>query len=197
MPIGEIGRLITIISRLPGMGNRSANRIVVHLLKKRNTVLESLIRSLSSVHADAKVCQICNNIDISSPCSICLDHKRDSDTLCVISDISDLWSIERAGGYRGKYHVLGGKLSAVEGIRPCDLNIDTLSNRIEKEAIKEVIIAMSADLDGQTTMFFIHDIVKSFGIKITTLAHGVPVGGELDYLDDGTIITAFNQRREI
>ncbi len=197
MPIGEIERLVTIISRLPGMGERSAGRIVVHLLKKRNSVVSSLISSLMTIRENLRVCSVCGNIDVTPVCSICSDHKRDADILCVVTDISDLWSVERSGFYRGKYHILGGKLSAIDGVRPQDLNIDNLCKRIESEHVKEVIIAVSADLDGQTTIFFVNDKIKHLGVKVTTLSHGVPVGGELSYLDDGTIITAFNQRRVI
>lgn len=199
MSSAEIDRLISNISRLPGMGAKSASRIVVHLLRKKQTVMDSLIRSLVDVYENSKICEVCGNVDVVSPCFVCSDHKRDNSTICVVADISDLWSIERAGFFRGKYHVLGNKLSAIDGITPDDLNISGLYDRIKSSngEIKEVIIAMSADLDGQTTMFFINDRIKNLGVKITTLSHGVPIGSELEYLDEGTIIAAFNQRRDI
>jgi recombination protein RecR len=159
--------------------------------------MNKFINSLVNVYQNSKICNICHNIDVSSPCSICLDYKRDEKIICVVSDIADLWSIERAEFFKGKYHVLGGKLSAVLGIKPEDLDITGLYNRIKNENIEEVIIAMSADLDGQTTMFFINEKIKDLKVKITTLSCGVPIGGELENLDDGTIIAAFSQRRGI
>ncbi|MDR3224650.1 MAG: recombination mediator RecR [Holosporales bacterium] len=194
----EIDKLISCISRLPGMGYRSAVRIVVYMLKRKNVVMEYLLKVMEVVYRNSKTCEICGNVDVVSPCSICSNLKRDSSTICVVSDISDLWSVERSGFYKGKYHILGGKLSAVEGIRPEDLSIDALYGRIKSsDEIREIIMAMSADLDGQTTMFFVNNRIKELGVKITTLANGVPVGGELEYLDDGTIIAAFNQRRNV
>ncbi len=198
MPNGDIEKLISYFSRLPGMGSRSALRAVLHLLRKKHTVMTSFINSLKDVYENSKICNICGNIDTKTACTICEDHKRDASVICVVADISDLWSIERAGFYRGKYHVLGNKLSAVEGITPEDLNISGLYDRIKNSSeIKEVIIALSADLDGQTTLFFINDKIKDLGIKITTLSHGVPVGSELEYLDEGTIVAAFSQRRDV
>ena len=179
------------------MGSRSAYRIVVHLLKRKHSVMENLIKSLSETYNSAVLCPVCNNIDTSSPCHICSNLKRDHSTICVVSDISDLWSIERAGFYSGVYHVLGGKLSAIDGVKPSDLSMDKLIERIKlNKDISEIIIAMSADIDGQTTMLFVNEQLKDMGIKITVLSQGMPIGGELDYLDDGTIITAFNQRRK-
>lgn len=191
----DIEKLISQFSRFPGMGSRSALRSVIYLLKKKETVMSSFIKNLEAVYLNSKVCKICGNIDNTSPCHICSDKKRDNSTICVVADISDLWSIERAGFYRGLYHVLGNKLSAINGISPKDLNITNLIDRLSN--VKEVVIAMSADLDGQTTMFFINDKIKHLNLKITTLSHGVPIGSELEYLDDGTIIAAFNQRRDI
>lgn len=191
----DIEKLISQFSRFPGMGSRSALRSVIYLLKKKETVMASFIRSLETVYSNSKICRICGNIDSISPCHICCDRKRDTGMICVVADISDLWSIERAGFYKGLYHVLGNKLSAINGISPEDLNIDSLIKRLSN--VNEVIIAMSADLDGQTTIFYINDKIKNYGIKVTTLSHGVPVGSELEYLDDGTIIAAFSQRRDI
>ena len=159
--------------------------------------MRSFVDSLADVYKNTKVCEICNNIDVSSPCSICLDRKRDEKTVCVVSDISDLWTIERAGFYRGKYHILGGKLSAIMGTTPDDLDIFGLYNRIKNNQIDEVIVAMSADIDGQTTIFYINEKIKELNVKVTMLSHGVPVGGELENLDNGTIIAAFDQRKGI
>jgi recombination protein RecR len=176
-------------------------RIVVHLLKRRDTVMNHLIKSLIDVFENAKECEICGNIDIKPVCFVCSDKKRDFSTLCVVSDISDLWAIERTGFYRGRYHVLGGKLSAIDGVRPEDLDIARLCGRVSESTtksedgeIREVIIAMSADLDGQTTMFFVKDKLKELDVKITTLSHGVPIGSDLEGLDEGTLIAAFKHR---
>lgn len=195
MSSGDIEKLISQFARFPGMGSRSALRSVIYLLKKKETVMASFIRSLESVYSNSKICEICGNIDNVSPCHICCDKKRDNSIICVVADISDLWFIERAGFYKGLYHVLGNKLSAINGVSPEDLNIDNLLKRLL--GVHEVIIAMSADLDGQTTMFFVNDKIKDLELKVTTLSHGVPIGSELEYLDDGTIIAAFSQRRDI
>ncbi len=195
---GEIEQLVSYFSRLPGMGSRSALRIVLHLLRKKDTVMNSIINSLQAVYKDAKICEICGNVDVQTPCSICSDKRRDSSKICVVADIADLWSIEKANFYSGLYHVLGNKLSAVDGITPDDLNISGLCERIKNsDSIKEVILALSADIDGQTTLFFIKDRIANFNIKITTLSQGVPIGSDLEYLDNGTIVAAFAQRREI
>jgi recombination protein RecR len=179
------------------MGYRSAVRLVVYLLRKKHTALKYLIDVLGRVYDSSVVCEVCGNIDVSSICSICSDSKRDSSTICVIPGIADLWSIERTGFYKGKYHVLGGKLSAVNGVLPSDLNISGLYKRISEGEVSEIIMAMSADIDGQATAFFINDKIKDLGVRVTTLSHGVPVGGELEYLDDGTIIAALKQRHDI
>ena len=195
---GEIEKLVTYFSRLPGMGSRSALRIVLHLLKRKNTVLRNIIDLLQSVHASAKICDICGNIDVVTPCSICKDTRRDESVICVVADISDLWTIERAGFYTGKYHVLGNKLSVIEGVTPDDINISGLYRRLTQgNSVTEVIIALSADLDGQTTLFFVKDKIEKLGIKITTLSQGVPIGSDLEYLDNGTIFAAFSQRHSI
>ena len=191
-------KLVTYFSRLPGMGSRSALRIVLHLLKRKNTVLRSIIDSLQTVYDSAKVCDICGNIDVVTPCSICKDTRRDESVICVVADISDLWTIERAGFYTGKYHVLGNKLSVIEGVTPDDINISGLYRRLTQgNSVTEVIIALSADLDGQTTLFFVKDKIEKLGIKITTLSQGVPIGSDLEYLDNGTIFAAFSQRHSI
>ena len=197
MASGDIEKLISQFSRFPGMGSRSALRSVIYLLKKKETVMLSFLNSLQQVYHNSKICEICGNIDNVSPCHICSNKKRDNTIICVVADISDLWSIERAGFYNGLYHVLGNKLSAINGVSPEDLNIDKLVQRLSSQDVKEIIIAMSADLDGQTTMFFVNDKLKNFNVKITALSHGVPMGSELEYLDDGTIIAAFDQRRNV
>ena len=195
---GEIEKLVTYFSRLPGMGSRSALRIVLHLLKRKNTVLRGIIDSLQTVYDSAKVCEVCGNIDVETPCSICKNKQRDDSMVCVVADIADLWTIERAGFYKGKYHVLGNKLSAIEGITPDDINISGLYRRLTNgSSISEIIMALSSDLDGQTTLFFVKDKIEKLGIKITTLAQGVPIGSDLEYLDNGTIFAAFSQRHDI
>jgi recombination protein RecR len=205
MLIGEIEKLVSCVGRLPGMGFRSAMRVVVHLLKRKDTVMNNLIKALVEVFENAMECEVCGNVDVKSTCFVCIDKKRDFSMLCVIADISDLWAIERAGFYRGRYHVLGGKLSAIDGIRPEDLDIARLCRRISdsvnskdgETTIREVIIAMSSDLDGQTTMFFVRDKLKELNVKTTTLSNGVPIGSDLDGLDDGTLIAAFNHRHGV
>ena len=196
MQTGELEKLVMSMSRLPGMGDRSATRVVVHLLKQQKSIMGTLIKSLTDVYEKATVCQACNNIDITSPCAICSDKKRDRSLVCVVADISDLWSIERAGFFCGVYHILGGKLSAMDGVLPSDLETEKLCSRLQSGEVQEVILAMSADLDGQTTLFFVQEKIKDFAIKITTLSHGIPIGWDLDYLDNGTIMTAFNKRLE-
>ena len=196
MRIGNIGKLIEIIGRFPGFGERSAQRLVVHLLKKKNTTMRSFIDLLNAVYENSVKCNICNNIDVTPLCSICSSVKRDKSILCVVADISDLWAIERAGFYNGVYHVIGGKLSAIDGIGPENLDMDGLKKRLEQQNdIKEIIIAMSTDMDGKTTTFYIQDQLKNFNIKISVIAHGMPIGSEFDYLDNNTIIAAFTDRR--
>jgi recombination protein RecR len=201
MQSSEVENLVEILSRLPGMGMRSANRLVVHLLKKKTPTMEKLIRSLTEVYEKSVVCKTCNNVDICNPCSICSDDRRDKHTVCIVSSMADAWAIERASFYDGVYHIIGGKLSAIDGVLPDDLDLLNLQNRILSNGIKEVIIAMSADLDGQTTMFFIKDnlssSIGSSSVNVTTLSHGMPVGGEFDYLDEGTIMAAFAGRKNL
>lgn len=194
----DIEKLTSHIARLPGMGARLAGRVVVHLLRRKHTVMSNLISSLNDVYKNTKVCSLCNNIDTQSPCSICSDLKRDKEKICVVSDLTDLWAIERTRSYRGLYFVLGGKLSPINGISPEDIDIEKLIKMIQLCNVNEVIIAMNADIDGQTTLFFINEKLGQLkGLTITTLSHGVPVGGELEYLDDGTISMALKQRRQI
>ena len=192
----EIERLIQLLSKLPGLGPRSARRAALVLLKKRDTLLEPLSAALSEAAAAIRTCEICGNLDTMSPCAICRDPRRDGHSLCVVEDVADLWALERAGVFRGRYHVLGGALSALDGITPEKLNLDNLQVRL-RAGVDEVILAMNATVEGQTTAHYLMDMLEPGGIKVTRLAHGVPVGGELDYLDEGTLNAAFKARRAL
>lgn len=189
----EIERLIQLLSKLPGLGPRSARRAALALLKKRDTLLEPLAAAMTDAAAAIKPCQVCGNLDTRSPCAICSDNRRDGHILCVVEDVADLWALERAGVFRGRYHVLGGALSALDGITPEKLNVGGLMERV-KNGVDEVILAMNATVEGQTTAHYLMDLLTN--VKVTRLAHGVPVGGELDYLDEGTLSAAFRARRE-
>jgi len=191
----EIERLIKLLSKLPGLGPRSARRAALDLIKKRDQVMRPLANALNDAANHITECGVCGNLDTQSPCHICAAPGRDKTTICVVQDVSDLWAMERAAAFRGSYHVLGGTLSALEGIRPEDLNISSLINRANDAEVKEVILAMNATIDGQTTAHYITDHLSSAGVTVSRLAHGVPVGGELDYLDDGTITAAMKSRR--
>ena len=197
LPAGpEIERLIQLLSKLPGLGPRSARRAALVLLKKREQLLDPLAGALRDAAAAIRVCETCGNLDTVSPCSICRDARRDSHVLCVVEDVADLWALERASVYRGRYHVLGGALSALDGITPEKLNVAALLNRAGA-GVDEVILAMNATVEGQTTAHYLMDALAPSGVKVTRLAHGVPVGGELDYLDEGTLSAAFKARRSI
>jgi len=191
----EIEALIQLLARLPGLGPRSARRAALHLLDKRETLLTPLAQALSSAALNVKVCPICGNFDTIDPCGICADTSRDGSVLCVVSDVASLWAMERAQGFRGRYHVLGGLLSALDGIGPEDLGLDRLVARLQSGDVREVILATPATVDGQTTAHYIADRMNALSIAVSGLAHGVPVGGELDYLDDGTINAALKARR--
>ena len=193
----EIDKLINSIAKLPGLGQRSAQRIAIHLLKDKNKSLNPLMNILSEASNKIIKCNLCCNIDTISPCSICNDKKRDKTSICIIEDISDLWTFERTGFYKGLYHVLGGVLSAINGIGIDELSINLLIERLKKEKIKEIILALSTTMEGQTTSHLIIDKIKNFNIKITRLAQGIPIGGELHYLDENTLNTAFQTRKEI
>lgn len=193
----EIDKLIKIIAKLPALGTRSARRIVLHLLKKKDTTLPALISALQEVADNIKQCPICGNFDTQEICSICSDTSRDTELVCVVQDVADLWAMERVGLYKGQYHVLGGILSALDGITPDDLNIDGLFKRLQKGVIKEVILALPATIDGQITAHYLLSRLKEMPIKVTTLAQGIPMGAELDYMDDGTIQLALSARKEI
>ena len=182
---------------MPALGTRSSRRIVLYLLKKRETALLPLIEALQEVAANVKTCEVCGNYDTLFPCSVCCSEKRDGHTVCVVQDVADLWAMERVGFYKGKYHVLGGVLSALDGVSPDDLNVDKLLDRLPKEEIGEVILALPATVDGQITSHYLVSRLKEHNVKITTLAQGIPVGAELDYMDEGTIQLAINSRKEM
>ena len=193
----EIEKLIKVMSKLPALGARSSRRIVLHLLKKKEAVMLPLINALQDVSDNVIKCPICGNYDTETICNICSDNSRDKETICIIQDVADLWAMERIGQYKGQYHILGGILSALDGITPDDLNIETLFVRLKKEPIKEVILALPATIDGQITSHYLLSRLKEIPLKITTLAQGIPIGAELDYMDDGTIQLALNARKEL
>mgnify|MGYP003571178191 FL=1 len=193
----EIERLIDLLAKLPGLGPRSARRAVLHLIKKKEALLVPLARAVSDAAEKAMICSTCGNVDTRDPCTICCDQRRDPSSICVIEDVGDLWALERAGAHKGYYHVLGGTLSALDGIGPDDLSIGKLVERCHAGEVKEVILAMNATVDGQATAHYITDQLESAGVAVYRLAHGVPVGGELDYLDDGTLSAAMRAKRPV
>jgi recombination protein RecR len=197
MTVSDIDRLIQLLAKLPGLGPRSARRAALYLLKKRDSLMHPLARALEEAAANIRSCSACGNLDTADPCAICADPRRDAATLCVIADVADLWALERAGSYKGRYHVLGGTLSALDGIGPDQLNIAGLVRRAGAPGVTEVILAVGATVDGQTTAHYIADRLAGSGVTISRLAHGVPVGGELDYLDDGTLTAALKARRPV
>lgn len=191
----EIEALTSALARLPGLGPRSARRAVLHLVKKREAALVPLLSALTAVEANLANCSTCGNVDTIDPCAICADPRRDARALCVVEEVADLWALDRSRLFPGRFHVLGGRLSALEGIRPEDLSIDLLVRRIEAGGIDEVVLAMNATLEGQTTAHYVAERIERFPVRITQLAHGLPVGGELDYLDEGTLAQALRARR--
>ena len=193
----EIDRLTQALARLPGLGPRSARRAVLYLLKKREGAMVPLLEALALVNENLSTCGVCGNVDTTDPCGICRDVRRDSRMLCVVEDVPDLWALERSRLFPGKFHVLGGRLSALEGVRPEDLNIAPLLARIAEGGIDEVVLAMNATLEVQTTAHYIAEKLETSPVRITQLAHGLPVGGELDYLDDGTLAQALRARRPV
>ena len=193
----EIEKLTKIIAKVPALGTRTARRIVLQLLKKKETALLPLITALQEVADNVKKCPICGNFDTQEPCSVCQDTTRDKETVCVVQDVADLWAMERVGLYRGQYHVLGGILSALDGVTPDDLNVEGLFARLPSGVIKEVILALPATIDGQITAHYLLSRLKEFPVKVTTLAQGIPLGAELDYMDDGTIQLALSARKEL
>jgi recombination protein RecR len=193
----EVERLIQLLARLPGLGPRSARRAALHLLKKRETLMEPLTQALEAVARTVRTCSTCGNIDTLDPCAICRDEKRDPALICVLEEVGDLWALERTNSFKGRYHVLGGHLSALDGIGPEDLNIARLVERAQQGVVKEVILATNLTVDGQTTAHYIAERLAPTGVSVTRLAHGVPIGGELDYLDDGTLTAALRARRAV
>ena len=191
----EIETLTAALARLPGLGPRSARRAVLWLIKRREGALVQLLEALDAVREGLVECQTCGNVDTSDPCGICADPRRDQRSLCVVEDVADLWALDRARLFAGRYHVLGGRLSALDGVRPEDLTIGKLIERVSQGGIDEVVLAMNATLEGQTTAHYIAERLESYPIRLTQLAHGLPVGGELDYLDEGTLAQALRARR--
>ncbi|HZG07649.1 MAG TPA: recombination mediator RecR [Allosphingosinicella sp.] len=193
----EIDALSQALARLPGLGPRSARRAVLHLLKRRETALAPLLRALERVNETLSVCSTCGNVDTVDPCSVCSDPRRDDRLLCVVEEVSDLWALDRSRLFPGRFHVLGGRLSALEGIRPEDLSIDRLVARVARGGIDEVVLAMNATLEGQTTAHYLAERLETYPLRLSQLAHGLPVGGELDFLDEGTLAQALRARRPV
>ena len=197
MSSSEIEQAIALLSKLPTLGPRSARRAILFLLTKKQTHFAPLIDALKNVHDKIKTCPECGNMDTAQPCAICSDTSRQKSLVCVVQDVADLWALERASAFKGVYHVLGGVLSALDGIGPDELEIDSLVRKVETGAVSEVILALPATVEGQTTAHYISDRLANSDVKISALSRGVPVGGELDYLDDGTLQMAFKARREV
>src|SRR5579872_5480271 len=193
--MSELDTLIQLLAKLPGLGPRSARRAVLHLIKRRESVMEPLTAALRDAAAAVRPCSVCGNLDTTEPCAICRDPRRDPNLICVVEDLADLWALERTGAFKGRYHVLGGTLSALDGVGPDDLNIGRLITRLGPET--ELILALNATVDGQTTAHYIAERAAPTGARISRLAQGVPIGGELDYLDEGTLTAALKARREI
>jgi recombination protein RecR len=190
----EIERLIQLLAKVPGLGPRSARRAALHLIKKKDQLLSPLAAAMGEAAEKVRVCSTCGNVDTADPCMICTDPRRDPATLIVVEDVSDLWALERAGAMNVRYHVLGGTLSPLDGIGPDQLNIRSLVDRVAAGEVREVILAVNATVEGQTTAHYVTDQLEGFDVKVTRLAHGVPVGGELDYLDEGTLAAALKSR---
>jgi recombination protein RecR len=193
--MSELDTLIQLLAKLPGLGPRSARRAALHLIKRRESLLEPLAAAMAKAAETIRPCLICGNLDTVEPCSICRDPERDPTTICVVEDLADLWALERTGAFPGRYHVLGGTLSALDGVGPDDLNIDRLIGRLRPG--QELILALNATVEGQATAHYLADRAADRGVKITRLAQGVPIGGELDYLDDGTLTAALKARRAL
>jgi len=191
----EIERLIELLAKLPGLGPRSARRAALHLLKRKEQLLKPLTAALEDAASNMRACSVCGNLDTTDPCAICANPKRERSIVCVVEEVGDLWAMERSGAFKGLYHVLGGTLSALDGVGPQDLAIAPLVSRVEAGGIKEVILAMNATVDGQTTAHYVAERLAPTGVAVTKLAYGLPVGGEIDYLDQGTISAALKTRR--
>lgn len=193
----DIEALIRQLAKLPGLGPRSARRAVLDLIKKKESVMKPLIQSLERAAESVRICGTCGNFDTQDPCAMCLDPKRDRSVICVVEDVADLWALERSASFRGVYHVTGGLLSPLDGVGPDDLNIVGLVCRASADQVKEVVMALSATVDGQSTAHYLADRLDGANVVLSGLAHGVPVGGELDYLDDGTLSAAMKDRRPV
>lgn len=197
MSANDIDRLIQLLAKLPGLGPRSARRASLHLIKHRDSLMTPLARALEAAAENIVPCGVCGNLDTTDPCAVCADPRRDNSVICVVEEVADLWALERTASFRGRYHVLGGVLSPLDGVGPEDLNIDGLVGRAGAEDVKEIILATGATVDGQTTAHYVTDRLADCGVSISALAHGIPVGGELDYLDDGTLSAALKARRQV
>ena len=195
MVTGDIELLIQLLSKLPGLGPRSARRAALHLIKNREQLLKPLAAAMASASQSVQQCGSCGNLDTVDPCIVCTDSRRDPSIICVVEEVADLWALERTAVFKGRYHILGGVLSPLDGIGPEDLSIGGLLGRAGREAVSEVILATSATVDGKTTAHYITDRLSECNVTVTALAHGIPVGGELDYLDDGTLSAALRERR--
>jgi len=192
----EIQRLIQLLARLPGLGPRSARRAALHLIRKRDELLSPLADAMQVARERIITCTACGNVDTCDPCTVCRDERRDASVLVVVETVADLWALERAAAIRARYHVLGGTLSPLDGVGPKDLNLASLVDRVQRDGVREVILAVNATVDGQTTAHYVTDLLGAQSVRVTRLAHGVPVGGELDYLDDGTLAAAIRQRTD-
>ena len=190
----EIERLIQLLARLPGLGPRSARRAALHLIRKREPLLGPLAEAMRVANERIVACSVCGSVDTRDPCTICCDEARDGATLVIVESVGDLWALERANATRGRYHVLGGSLSPLDGVGPDDLNLTALVARVAAGGVSEIVLAVNATVDGQTTAHYVTELLAAYPVKVTRLAHGVPVGGELDYLDDGTLAAAMRQR---
>lgn len=192
----ELDHLMKLIARLPGLGPRSAKRVALHLLRRRDTLMEPLAEAIMAAAQNVQSCEICGNWDSRNPCGICSDEERDTALICVVQDVGDVWALERSGAHKGRYHVLGGVISPLDGVGPDDLNIASLAQRASAGGVREVILATAATVDGQTTAGYIADRLDAIDVKVTRLSQGVPLGGELDYLDEGTLAAALRARQQ-
>ncbi len=197
MPVTEVERLIELLAKLPGLGPRSARRAALHLLKRRDALLAPLVAALGAAAERVRSCSVCGNLDTAERCAVCRDERREGAVICVVEEVADLWALERTGVFRGRYHVLGGALSPLDGVGPEDLNIPRLVARASESQVREVIVATSSTVDGQTTAHYLADRLADCGVEVSRLAQGVPVGGEIEYLDDGTLAAALKARRPL
>ncbi|MFD2204483.1 recombination mediator RecR [Kiloniella antarctica] len=195
MATNELDRLTQLLSRLPGLGPRSARRAVLYLMKKRESLMLPLAKAMTAAASSITNCRVCGNLDTENPCHICQSPKRDISKICVVEEVGDLWALERSGAFKGHYHVLGGTLSALDGRGPAQLHVNGLLDRAGEPHVQEVILALSATVDGQTTGHYLNECLAGYEVDVSKLAHGVPVGGSLDYLDDGTLSAALKARR--